>query len=128
MAQVLMARACLLFLGQMSQRGGGVQPATRPLPRAPRGGDEHPAAHVFRLEQARLERSFVCWGRLRQCGFPVRPISAVATSILPHLGKQLFFSSGVEQPASQHILHQKQAKRRQATALTLVASKCIYHV
>ena len=39
-----------------------------------------------------------------------------------------FFSSGVEQPASQHVLHQKQAKRRQATALTLVASKCIYHV
>ena len=52
MAQVLMARACLLFLGQMSQRGGGVQPATRRLPRASCGGDEHPAAHVFRLEQA----------------------------------------------------------------------------
>ena len=38
---------------QVSQRGGGVQPTARPLPRAPRGGDEHPAAHVFRLEQAR---------------------------------------------------------------------------
>ena len=38
---------------QMSQRGGGVQPTARPLPRAHRGGDEHPAA----LGQA----EFVCF-------------------------------------------------------------------
>ena len=78
----------------------------------PRGGDMHPAARLF------LERSFfqclrwrqascrtclqpgagasrtrVCLlGRLLQCGFPVRPISAVATSILPHLGKPVLGS------------------------------------
>ena len=45
---------------------------------------------------AGASRTRVCLlGRLLQCGFPVRPISAVATSILPHLGKQFFFSSGI---------------------------------
>ena len=69
----------------------------------PRGGDMHPAARPFlersffqclRWRQASCRTCFqpgagasrtrVCLlGRLLQCGFPVRPISAVASSNLP---------------------------------------------
>ena len=105
------ARA-LLCLAQVCPRGGDMHPAARPAL-------ERSFFQCLRWRQASCRTCFqpgagasrtrVCLlGRLLQCGFPVRPISAVATSILPHLGKQFLFSSGVEQPAAQHALHQKQ--------------------
>ena len=74
----------------------------------------------------RTSRTRVCLlGRPLQCRFLVRPISAVATSILPHLGKQFLFSSGVEQPASQHVLHQKQAVRQSITCVRTCVRACV---
>ena len=111
----------------------------------PRGGDMHPAARLFlersffqclRWRQASCRTCFqpgagasrtrVCLlGRLLQRGFPVRPISAVATSILPHLGKQFFFSGGVEQLAAQHVLHQNQAVPQSSTCVRACLRECM---
>ena len=80
------------------------------------------------FSRALLFSMFVCWGGCFTAAFPCAPFKRWRRASCRTWASSFFFSSGVEQPASQHVLHQKQAKRRQATALTLVASKCIYHV
>ena len=49
----------------------------------------------------------------------------LSTVILPHLGKQFFFSSDVEQPALQHVLHQKQAVRQSITCVRACVRMCM---
>ena len=76
---------------------------------------------------AGASRTRVCLlGRLLQCGFPVRPISAVATSILPHLGKQFFSAvASSNLPRSMSYTKNKQCASRSLACLRACVRVCV---